>query len=570
MITAILLIGCIATEPSQPVCRQLDNGLKLFVLEDHSLPLVSVQLWFGVGQSNDPAGKAGLAAIAHAVLVANVGGGEVASKPVSRTLYRESNFLHDACYYSEVGGADALGELVHAVGRQLETPVLDGDLCVAAVRRVLAERAGEATGIEWEDESRILAALFPEHPYRYPAGFVDDGVRQVTPEEIGRFLTKWFMPANATLFVMGDVSAERVIELTRALGEGERKEPPSAPTFPMAAEETVRIEPANENAAAAVMAWRTAPLGFFENATIDVLMERLCNPIDGRLYRRLMEAGCRAPTWEHYGAADAGVLILLITRKDDSDIPASWESIVATVDEEIGRAMAETATPIELNRGRAQAGRRLLDERVTFQQRMREIAEHQVVAGDFALARYAAARVASVDVGDLREAALALQERRRAICFLKSAPRSASLSDESPVDSALPAEIAETREDRVTDRIKVMFRRTPGRELAEVRTVPVGKNVTPQACRAVAARGTESWSAERLKDYLSFHGLDLAVVEEDGQCGFRSRGLVEKLDALLEIHAGLAKRLVADTVELTITADTKYEAIREAIGEAGF
>jgi len=42
------------------VCR-LDNGLTLLVLEDHSVPVASVQMAYRVGGRNDPAGRMGLA-----------------------------------------------------------------------------------------------------------------------------------------------------------------------------------------------------------------------------------------------------------------------------------------------------------------------------------------------------------------------------------------------------------------------------------------------------------------------------------------------------------------------------
>src|SRR2546430_12707336 len=44
-----------------PTRAVLANGLKVIVLEDHSTPVVSVQVWYHVGSKDDPDGKHGIA-----------------------------------------------------------------------------------------------------------------------------------------------------------------------------------------------------------------------------------------------------------------------------------------------------------------------------------------------------------------------------------------------------------------------------------------------------------------------------------------------------------------------------
>src|SRR3546814_12205644 len=39
----------------------LPNGLTVIVHEDHKAPIVAVNLWYGVGTKNEPAGRSGLA-----------------------------------------------------------------------------------------------------------------------------------------------------------------------------------------------------------------------------------------------------------------------------------------------------------------------------------------------------------------------------------------------------------------------------------------------------------------------------------------------------------------------------
>ncbi len=39
----------------------LDNGLQVILIEDHSLPMVVVDTWYGVGSFDDPEGASGFA-----------------------------------------------------------------------------------------------------------------------------------------------------------------------------------------------------------------------------------------------------------------------------------------------------------------------------------------------------------------------------------------------------------------------------------------------------------------------------------------------------------------------------
>ncbi|MBQ4359574.1 MAG: insulinase family protein, partial [Proteobacteria bacterium] len=39
----------------------LENGLKVFLLQDNSLPIIAVNLWFDVGSKNEAPGRTGFA-----------------------------------------------------------------------------------------------------------------------------------------------------------------------------------------------------------------------------------------------------------------------------------------------------------------------------------------------------------------------------------------------------------------------------------------------------------------------------------------------------------------------------
>src|SRR5438128_10650078 len=59
--------------------QTLDNGLRVFVVEDRTVPTVAVNLWYNVGSRNESAGKTGFAHLFEHVMFqgsANVASGE--------------------------------------------------------------------------------------------------------------------------------------------------------------------------------------------------------------------------------------------------------------------------------------------------------------------------------------------------------------------------------------------------------------------------------------------------------------------------------------------------------------
>ena len=48
--------------------RTLDNGLRVYTLQDRSSPTVSVQVWYDVGSKDDPQGRSGFAHLFEHIL----------------------------------------------------------------------------------------------------------------------------------------------------------------------------------------------------------------------------------------------------------------------------------------------------------------------------------------------------------------------------------------------------------------------------------------------------------------------------------------------------------------------
>ena len=215
---------------------RLSNGLRVLLLEKHAVPVVQVNLVVRAGTSMDPAGKGGLASLTAAMLTDGAG-------------TRNALQLADAIDFLGARIGASAGQ--HTTGVQLNVPVarLDSALVLlsdvarrpafppAELERRRKDRL--TTLVQWHDEpTRVASVAFwralygSVHPYGNPAIGSEASLRSITTEDLRKFHAGYFVPGNATVIVVGDVTPAAVMpRLERAFGAWKGK-PASAPALP--------------------------------------------------------------------------------------------------------------------------------------------------------------------------------------------------------------------------------------------------------------------------------------------------------------------------------------------------
>jgi len=420
-------------------------------------------------------------------------------------------------------------------------------------------------------ERLLLAAMFPNHPYQHPPGFVAESFKDLQPIDVQEFLDRWFVPGNATLFIVGDVSTVQAIELARERLETlPWRQPPRRREITAPASETIRISTAAPARAGLDITWLTWPMGYYENAAVDVLMHHLCNPVDGPLCERLLRLGCPLPRWHREAWRHGGLLLLSIdlppedregqapavptSRGATSSLPtrafptpADLEQIVT---EELAKAAESIPTEIEHNRARALAMRDVRNACAAFGDRALALATNEIIAGDLLIADLALPRLERVAEADVQQAAIALQETRTVVATVRkqtaeSMPRGGPANDGReplpPPPSEHPAPTADVATRELSSGVRITFRRARQQELAEVRTLLHTDARLDRAVRILMAVGSERLPIDRFRDYLSYHGLDLFPVVESSHAGLRSRGPASYVAQMTELQADLIR-----------------------------
>jgi len=201
---------------------RLPNGLFVTLSEDHTAPLVAVNLWYHVGSANERAGRTGfahlfehmlfqgsanVAANEHFELVQRAGGTLNGSTWLDRTNYFEtvpSNQLALALWLE----ADRMGRLLPAMTQQKLDTQRD---VVKNERRWSVDN--QPYGTWWE---KLPALAFPpDHPFHHSLiGSMED-LSEASLEDVAQFFATYYTPDNVALSIAGDFEpgeARRLVE----------------------------------------------------------------------------------------------------------------------------------------------------------------------------------------------------------------------------------------------------------------------------------------------------------------------------------------------------------------------
>ncbi|HMG67667.1 MAG TPA: pitrilysin family protein [Chitinophagaceae bacterium] len=198
----------------------LPNGLTLIVHEDHSDPVVHVDVTYHVGSAREEIGKSGFAHFyehmmfqgsdhvadeEHFKIVTAAGGTLNGSTNRDRTNYFEtvpSNQLEKMLWLE----ADRMGFLLDAVTQQ------KFEIQRSTVKNERGQNYDNRPyGLVFEQASKNL---YPYgHPYSWlTIGYVEE-LNRVNVNDLKNFFLRWYGPNNATLTVGGDVKPADVVKL---------------------------------------------------------------------------------------------------------------------------------------------------------------------------------------------------------------------------------------------------------------------------------------------------------------------------------------------------------------------
>jgi zinc protease len=320
----------------------LDNGLFITLSEDHTAPIVAVNLWYHVGSANEKMGRTGFAHLfehmlfqgsahvgsnEHFELIQRAGGTLNGSTWLERTNYFEtvpSNELALVLWLE----ADRMGELLPAMTQEKLDTQRD---VVKNERRWSVDNQPYGTMLE-----KLQALVFPpSHPFQHSLiGSMDD-LSAASLDDIAEFFSTYYTPDNAVLSIAGDFDASEtrklVSEYFGPIPRGKGK-PPLAPMIlpPVFGEHRREVIHDNVSLSRIFMAFRSPVFGSDEYYAASIVAAALGLRRGSRLHRSLVR--------EKQIAADASAFTFDLAKGTDLlvvDVTARPEISVTQLEEEV-------------------------------------------------------------------------------------------------------------------------------------------------------------------------------------------------------------------------------------------
>ncbi len=212
-----LLLWAMPADAVPPIQeRQLDNGLRILLMEAHNVPMVSMQLTLASGSRFDPANKGGTATLLAAMLgdhTARHGHEALARRLDAEAIQLGANADREGLNLSltvlkEVfpAGIDALAEALLEPGWNKARFKLIKENAISA-----AQKAQEEPGTRAAQASVEL--LFGDHPYGHPAGGTLDTLKNVRLTDLQHLYQTQLKPEGSVLAVSGDITMRELVEL---------------------------------------------------------------------------------------------------------------------------------------------------------------------------------------------------------------------------------------------------------------------------------------------------------------------------------------------------------------------
>jgi zinc protease len=336
----------------------LPNGLQVILHEDHSVPLVTVNVWYHVGSANERAGRTGFAHLFEHLMfmgsghvkpgefdawLEGAGGNNNGSTSNDRTNYWinvPSNALELALFLE----SDRMGYLLDSVTPQ--TVDAQRDVVKNERRQSYENRPYGAA------ELLLYEMLYPKgHPYHWPViGYMDD-LTAASYEDTVEFFKRYYAPSNASLVVAGDIetaAARRLVEKWFSdVKAGSRADPMTIPGVALTDVQTKTITD-RVQLPRITIAWLTPRHFAPGDAALDVVADVLAGGRNSRLYKRLvydMQIAQDVSAFQFSQALSSSFQVEATPRPGHT-----VEELLKVIDEEIARLQTEPPTDREVQR----------------------------------------------------------------------------------------------------------------------------------------------------------------------------------------------------------------------------
>jgi zinc protease len=369
--------------------EKLPNGLKVLLVEDHTIPNIALYTFFRVGSRNERPGLTGVSHfIEHMMFngTAKFGPGEFDRRMEFLGGSNNAYTADDMTAYTDWFPAAALETMI-----QMESDRMQG---LAFVPEVLESERGVVAserrmGVDNNNDGilneNVRATAIMAHSYHWDViGWMSDILGWRRDDIMGYYRT-YYAPNNAVLIVVGDFNPATTLELIKKYYAGIPASPPPPPVITV---EPPQLGPKNvlvrkeAQAPSFQVVWHEPSVREADFLPLAVLATPLLDGESSRLYRRLVREEQLAISV--YGGTQETIDPFLFMISVKPRPGADLDKIDRIIEEELAKLKAEGITKPEFDKAMNIVRNGFYSSLQTIAGKANQLGSAEVVLGDYA------------------------------------------------------------------------------------------------------------------------------------------------------------------------------------------
>lgn len=276
--------------------RRLSNGLKILIVEDHTVPVVAFQTWVNVGSVDENFGLSGMAHLFEHLMFKDsdkYGPRAFFNRLEAKGAAVNAFTTRDYTVFYETMVPALLPVAIALESDRLANLKIDEEALYTERRVVFEERRLRTENSpDGRMQEAIWSLVFKSHPYRAPVIGYEEDLKRMELADLQAFFEEYYQPKNITLVVVGDVKVDEVFaQIETAYGPipgktRERRRISSEPEQTEARRFELRDQVATEKI---TIAYPSTSASEDDTHALDVLSNILFVGTTARTYRRAVE-----------------------------------------------------------------------------------------------------------------------------------------------------------------------------------------------------------------------------------------------------------------------------------------
>lgn len=378
---------------------KLENGLKVLLAPDSSVPIVSYHIWFDVGSRHEEPGYTGIAHLFEHMMfkgTKNVGNKQFDILLRKNGIVNNAFTSRDYTGYYENLPASKLELVMRLEADRMRNLIID-DANLKSEREVVkSERLMRVdNNIKGQLYQMIFANTFKVSPYKWPVIGYNVDLDRIDVKKCEEFYRAYYAPNNAVVVIVGDFKIDKAKALVKKYyGSMKAQKIPSRPILvepKQKGKRRIRLEKEVQSPLLAI-SYQGPKVGNKDGYPLDLLASMLSDGNSSRLYKKLVyeKQIANSVNAYFYGLKNGGIFSILVDLKPGKSIVEAKRLIAS----EIWRLQKQGFHKKELQRARNLMFKNYIKEFSSVDSRARMLAANEIILGDYSesfkgLSRYA-------------------------------------------------------------------------------------------------------------------------------------------------------------------------------------